>query len=446
MALKVINKSFLEQTLRDFKNDVLNELFAKNTDVSPVYKGKNVVHMGDSWIDNYGLAEGVATKIGYTVRNCGVQATAISDFNGSENAKKCSLINVAKAIQSNDWTSLGSLADTSRLNALKNKDWSTVDVLILSYGVNDYGYQNPVGDVSARDEESVCGALKTSLSIFQNINPNMEIIVTTPCYRHHSPDSNTITALTERNSLEDYRNAIALVTREYGIKLVDMNALSGINASNYATTLRSDGLHPTELGKQMWIDAFCDAMVSGYCGALDVANDFSFETDNLCFDSEKLLKHKQWNASFTKNGVKYLCTSGIQQYRDCILGMTHFDSLPVGTKISLNGYGMKIGDDNHRIGFYIKNSDKSQNLLEKYTGLQLQTTDGAITFSFTTTESYTDVWVIFYAKIMTAWDNGKALVRDMKCTVRVPINGADVYSDVPETDIDFTDWDERGDI
>lgn len=400
------------------------EDYAKGEDVSTSYKGKNVVHMGDSWIHVYGLAEGVAENVGYTVTNCGFSATSISDYNEAvANARKLSLLNLAKAIQSNTWTDQDAISNannwSTQLAKLKAINWSNVDVLILSYGVNDEGAQNPIGDTSARDEESVCGALKSAISIFQSINPSMEIIVTTPCYRYRSADSEIIIALTERNLLEDYRNAIGLTAKSCGVKLIDMRALSGINESNYTTTLRSDGLHPTDLGKTMWVDAFSQALENGYGGAFDISNDFSFEPDNLCFDSEKLTKHKQWNATYTLDGIKYLCTARNRQYGDCVLGMAHFDSLPIGTTISLSGYGRKIGTDLHRFGFDIKNQDKTSSLINKYRAT-FSDTDGAISYSFTTESEYTDCWVVFYVKNMTAWEDGKALVRDMTCTVELP--------------------------
>ena len=45
---------------------------------SPSYKGKTVVHMGDSWVELYNIAELAAQKVGYTVINVGMQATAIA--------------------------------------------------------------------------------------------------------------------------------------------------------------------------------------------------------------------------------------------------------------------------------------------------------------------------------------------------------------------------------
>lgn len=393
------------------------------------YKNKNVVHMGDSWVHVYGIAEDAAQKVGYNVTVCGFQGTAISDYNTVfSDALEFSLIRLAKAIGNNDWSAQdAALAGSdprgygTPLARLKAVNWSNTDVLVLSYGVNDYGTQNPLGDASARDEESVSGALISAINILQSLNSNMEIIVTTPCFRYISPDNISMTDyVSYMNSLDAYRKAIALTAKTCAVKLIDMFAISGINEGNHDVTLLSDGLHPTTLGTDKWGTAFANSIESGYVGAIDTNNTFAFAVDNLCFDSEKLDVHEKWNGSYTSGGIKYLCTRRKQQFGNCILGMKHFDSLPIGTVIKLEGYGKKIGESNHRIGFLIRNAAQTTDLLDKYSGKVNNTTDSAMSYSFTTVEEYTDCWVVFYVKQMSKWDDGKALVRDMKCTVTLP--------------------------
>ena len=393
------------------------------------YKGKNVVHMGDSWVHIYGIAEDAAEKVGYNVTVCGFQATSISDYNTPfSDALEFTLIRLATALGNNDWTAQDAALAGSDLRGyraplarLKAVDWSNTDVLVLSYGVNDYGVQNPLGDAFARDEESVSGALLSAINILQGLNSNMEIIVTTPCYRYISPDDGIITDFSSlMNILDKYRKAIALTAKTCAVKLIDMFAISGINEGNHALTLLSDGLHPTTLGVDKWGTAFAHSIECGYTGAIDTNNTFAFGADNLCFDSEKLDVHEKWNGSYTSGGIKYICTRRAQIYGHCILGMKHYDSLPAGTVIALSGYGKKIGDTNHRLGFYIKDAALASDLLDKYATSVNSTTDSAISYSFTTLEEYTDCWVVFYVKQMSRWDDGKALVRDMKCTVTLP--------------------------
>ncbi len=422
-----MTKDYLTTQFRNFLDGVVNPRYVQPSQIATQYKGKNVVHMGDSWIELYNLAELSAQKVGYNVTNCGFQSTCISGYSENallQNARKMALIRLAEAIRDNVWTEQDeAVVNTSwaaQLAKLKAVDWAHTDLLILSYGVNDYGAQNPIGDTKARDTESVCGALKNALAIFQTINPNMQIVITTPCYRHRNADDGVMTALSEQTPLEEYRNAIGLTAYDCGVRLVDMRALSGINEANRTTTLLSDGLHPTELGQSMWVDGFTKALVNGYGGAFDISNDFAFEDDNICFDSEQLTKHKQWNATYTVDGIKYMCTSRNQQFGDAIMGMKHFDTLPVGTTIAITGYGRKIGSNSQRVGFYIKNGNKTSTLIEKYSGSLLGSDDAVFNYSFTTTEAYSDCWVIPFVKQMTTWENGKALVRNMKCTVTLP--------------------------
>ena len=392
--------------------------------LSNVYKGKKVVHMGDSWIHSFGLAEASAEVLGYTVTNCGFTGTSISDFyEALSNARYFSLIRLARAIRDNTWTDQDTYAGETwggQLSNLKNVNWGETDVLILSYGVNDLNAQNPTGDIKARDDLSVCGALKAAINIFQTINENMEIICTTPCYRVENADNAAYTSLNERVLYDDYINAIGMTCKELSIKCIDMRALSGINSYNMSVCLLSDGLHPTTLGKEKWVNGFTDALQSGFYGTIDTSEYHRIENNNLIFDSEKFTRHKQWNATYVHtNGKKYLCTARSQRYGWTVLGKVHFDSIPSGTVISLKGYGLKIESTAHRIGFCIRNADNTSNLLDKYT-TPFSTSDAAISYSFTTTEAYSDCWVLFYINQMSTWDEGKALVRDMKCTVTLP--------------------------
>ena len=399
---------------------------------SPSYRGKKVVHMGDSWVELYNIAELAAQKVGYTLINVGMQATAITNVykappTGSNvaNADKLSLISLAQAIQTNTWTEQDSAASgkswAGQLAKLKAIDWSTIDVLVLSYGVNDYNYQSTPGDIEARDSESVCGALKTAIGILGNLNANMEIVLTTPCLCYRSPDSETMKNFKPRVLLDEYRIAIGLTAKEYGIKLVDMRAISGINQSNYSDTLLSDGLHPTVLGQQLWANAFAKSLEGGYAGAFDT-NVFGIKEDanNLCEDSEKYSYHKKWNASYVSAGVKYLCTRATKQYENMILGQAFFASLPTGSVLKIEGIGKKIGDTNHRADIYVYDSTKENKLLEKTSSVINNTTEAPFEYSWTTTADYTNCWVIFVIKQMSKWENGKALVRDVKCTVTLP--------------------------
>ena len=416
---------------------IAEETDALHTEISEKkvepYLGKKVVHMGDSWVELYNIADLSAQKLGYTVINMGFQATAITDVTkytvNRSGADKFALVKLAQAIQSNDWTEQDDVVSTygytawgTKIATLKALDWSTVDVLILSYGINDYGYQTIPGDIDARDSESVCGALKTAISILQGLNTNMEIVITTPCIRYQSPNSEQLQQLTGwMYSQGDYRNAIGLTAKEYGIKLVDMRAISGINESNQSITLLSDGLHPTVLGQQMWANAFAKSLECGYAGAFDTnIYNIKMDADNLCEDSEKYTYHQKWNASYVSEKVKYLCTRANQQYKSMVLGQKHFDTLPTGSVLKFEGIGKKIGDTNQRVDIYVYDSTRETKLLEKTSSAIKYTTETAFTYSWTTTEDYTDCWVVFSVKQMSTWANGKALVRDCKCTVTLP--------------------------
>lgn len=391
------------------------------------YFGKNVVHMGDSWVQSYNIAELAAEKVGYNVTNCGLQSTCITDKgNLLANSSYFSLIRLAKAIRDNDWTDQDAHMNerwNPQYTNLKDVDWSEVDVLILSYGTNDWLANAIPGDAYARDDKSICGALKTTIGIFAAINPNMEIIVTTPCYIPVYKNDTVIPAFVDKKAIyADIRNAIATAASKCGVKVIDEWALSGINEYNSSITMIPNDIHPTPAGQEKWATAFANAMINGYCGCvvLDTGIHYKLKnhTENLAMDDIIFSTHPATNASFVHQGHKYICTARDEQYSECVFYCSpNPTTIQSGTKLHVDAWCASTTADKHRLGVRLYDPANDVDVLDQYVEFSGSWTKQ---LNYTTSQDYTDVRVIFYIKNMTDFATSQALAFDVNCTITEP--------------------------
>lgn len=384
------------------------------------YAGKNVVHMGDSIIDLYHVAEKSAALAGYNVTNVGFQATAFTDkMSLITNSKYYSLKQLVNSMANNDWSAQDNHTNsnyTEHLATLKAIDWSEVDILILSYGTNDYGCQAYLCDTYAKDDTSVEGVIKKAVKYFKTANPNMEIIITTPIYRINIDAY--VSAVGQQNIVfEQYRNEIALTASSLGIKVIDLYALSGIDQYNASATL-SDGLHPNTTGQDMWAAAFVSALSSGYVGAIvnepTEHNWIENMQDNLIFDSEIYKAHHKTNATFQSGQDKFLCAAGDDANSEVILYTRPYSNLSAGKKFHFQAICKSTTQDAHRLGVRFYSNEDHEDKLDKYMEFTSQTTAFV---DFTTSEAYSNVVAVFYVRNMTAFDTSQALTRRAYATI-----------------------------
>ena len=120
------------------------------------------------------------------------------------------------------------------------------DVIVVSYGTNDYGTNVELGNSLDTDDVSFYGAVDYCLRIIKENNPKAEIIVVLPFPRLNENQPNE-----KGYILNDYREAIRYKAEKLGLMVVDGSKLS-INPSNESDKENYifDGVHFNEDGQK----------------------------------------------------------------------------------------------------------------------------------------------------------------------------------------------------
>lgn len=154
-----------------------------------------------------GVAALVSEYANATIYNCSFEGTSIAgetkDLNYDEYPlESFSLYRILTCIQANDYFLLDFTmsekmeevpdyyADTVEL--LKSIDFDTIDIVILSYGINDYLNGHITTDIY--DEESVgsvFGALTRSVRMIKELFPHVKIIINSPAYAYYEDEDGT---------------------------------------------------------------------------------------------------------------------------------------------------------------------------------------------------------------------------------------------------------------
>ena len=135
-------------------------------------------------------------------------------------------------------------------------DFSTVDLLCIAFGTNDYGNSKTLYDSGSSNKDAVQSALRYGLNEIIAAHPNMKIAILSPIWRcYYENGVITEDSDTKENALGltliDYVEGIRDVAKEYHVEFIDDYFTLGINRQNAATFLRNDGTHLTEDGRKL---------------------------------------------------------------------------------------------------------------------------------------------------------------------------------------------------
>ena len=250
------------QSLRDTLNERINALSE-----TQLNHGYNIVNMGDSIFGNTdgetSITDRLAHLTGATVYNCAFGGCQMTDRPEAQ-WSPFSMVNLATAIASGDFSIQENALNTysgypsnfrKHLNTLKGIDFTSVDVVTIAYGTNDFtagdGIANAENNV---DINSLKGALRYSIETLCTAFPNIRILVCTPMWRCwfeggvFQYDSDTYELGGQK--LPDFAEAIKDVAKEYHIPVCDYYNEAGVNKFNWATYFTSaDGTHPHADGR-----------------------------------------------------------------------------------------------------------------------------------------------------------------------------------------------------
>lgn len=135
-------------------------------------------------------------------------------------------------------------------------DFSTVDLLCIAFGTNDYGNSKTLYDSGSSNKDAVQSALRYGLNEIIAAHPKMKIAILSPIWRcYYENGVITEDSDTKENALGltliDYVEGIRDVAKEYHVEFIDDYFTLGINRQNAATFLRNDGTHLTEDGRKL---------------------------------------------------------------------------------------------------------------------------------------------------------------------------------------------------
>ena len=233
--------------------------------------GKKIVNFGDSIFGNFrdttSVSSNIADITGATVYNVGFGGCQMSDR--SDNGWKAfSMCNLATAVASQDFTTQDdAIANpptgmpayfATHLATLKSIDFSTVDIVTIAYGTNDYTAGDSLDNSSnLKDISTFAGALRYSIETLLTAYPNLKIVIGTPIFRlwlngttvEYTSDTKTYAG---DFTLIDMTEKVKDVGEEYHCQVIDAYNDFGVNQYNWQRIFDSaDTTHPNATGRAL---------------------------------------------------------------------------------------------------------------------------------------------------------------------------------------------------
>lgn len=244
-------QEFEENPEQDFEEQVLLE---------PRQEGKKIVIFGDSiwdgWRDETGIAYQVAEQTGATVYNCaigGSRATSDSnntDVRGEWNSQS---LNTMMYISRGELSAEGQLDGIPAMEILKEVDFSTVDYVVFSYGLNDYFFNVPIdSDEGMFEMDTYMGALRHAANKMREAYPNLQVIFITPTFCDiWAGDEDCINHNSGSGVLPDYVNGMITASEQVNTYLLNMFEKMELNADNLKD-YSDDGVHLNQDGREKY--------------------------------------------------------------------------------------------------------------------------------------------------------------------------------------------------
>lgn len=232
--------------------------------------GKKIANFGDSIFGNARPPEDVSTylaeKTGAEVLNCAFGGCRMAIHNQLGHWNAFTMVNLAQAIASGDYTvqdeALNYDDRTSYaeepLSVIKSTDFSTVNILTIAYGANDFTSNISLDNTeNPYDTTTLAGALRTSVESLLTAYPNLRIFILSSTYRFYIDDNNEYTedSNTRTNgnnvTISEFNAKLKEVAEEYNLPFID-NYNIGIGKFNrYQYFNANDGAHHKETGRKL---------------------------------------------------------------------------------------------------------------------------------------------------------------------------------------------------
>lgn len=131
------------------------------------------------------------------------------------------------------------------------------DVVVVFGGTNDFGHGDaPFGTFEDRDKSTFCGACHELMTKLINRFPESVIVFMTPLHRLSESNPSGDIKPEPVGLLEDYVNMIKKTAAYYGIAVLDLFTMSGLQPKVPVIQEKyvPDGLHPNDAGHVILAD------------------------------------------------------------------------------------------------------------------------------------------------------------------------------------------------
>lgn len=229
-----------------------------------------VVVFGDSLPGMYRDETGIPAQLGEIldkqVFNAAFGGTCVGRLNSecrmdyTEDA--LSLVGLTKAVAADDF----GVQQTVRVrdsnvqyfpdvvDELERVDFSSVELVVIQHGLNDYYSGVPVSNPDDPfDEYTFTGALRSSLTALRRANPDMRIVLVTPTYTWYRSSGQTCEEYDVGYGVqEDYIRAEMQVAEEMGVELLDVyHDVYPHEKWEDWKKYTIDGFHPNDAGREL---------------------------------------------------------------------------------------------------------------------------------------------------------------------------------------------------
>lgn len=148
------------------------------------------------------------------------------------------------------------------IRGLEQIDFSTVEVVVIGSGTNDYYSGVPLDNArDPKDEDTFAGALRQTITYLRSTNPKLRIILVTPTYSWLLRTGQTCEEFNEGGILEDYISKEIEVAEELGVELLDLyhDFLPHEQWEDWEL-YTTDGVHPNGEGRSMIAEKIAECL------------------------------------------------------------------------------------------------------------------------------------------------------------------------------------------
>ena len=240
-------------------SDVSSTLLTMNAKLNNLQLyGQNIVVMGDSVMEGYGIPERIGVLTGATITNIAIGGSRMAN-SPIQAYDYFSMSDLADAIATGVWTNqianqvTGAGDDnTAIVTKMIAIDWTKVNRIVICHGANDLK-DVTLGTESDTTDATFWGALNHIVTTIQTAYPSILITFATPYYNLVNGANSDTTPVNGSVYEYQYIDIIKAAAVKYRCPVLDMLRTSGINAINATTFIYYPGsdVHPRTAGIEL---------------------------------------------------------------------------------------------------------------------------------------------------------------------------------------------------